>query len=188
MSNHTDKHSNIRAFLALPLTEEMRKKISSFVKELKSLPRADKIRWVPSPNLHLTLHFFGQFPIQQLPEFASKLDLQIKQLPCFDIQFKKLMTLPHALAFQVELAEDLASLYRSIQVVIAEAGFAPETRPFLPHVTIGRYRDHFNLWPDTKTPSFWQQINQLHFYQSRSNDQGPIYEILQTFKLCNSET
>ena len=47
----------MRSFLAIQLSEEIRARITDFI---KSLPRTRGVKLVPAENLHITLEFLGE--------------------------------------------------------------------------------------------------------------------------------
>ncbi len=55
---------NIRSFLAIELTDEVKEKLADLRAQL-DLPQYD-VRWVRAQNMHLTLRFLGEIPEEML--------------------------------------------------------------------------------------------------------------------------
>ena len=47
-----------RAFLGIPLADELRKHLDHWIRAMDE--RVQGVRWVPAPQLHVTLHFLGE--------------------------------------------------------------------------------------------------------------------------------
>ena len=55
-----DELVKIRTFLALELTQTVRKKLSAHVELISGHDKLQQIRWLPKENYHLTLAFLGK--------------------------------------------------------------------------------------------------------------------------------
>ncbi|MEK6581221.1 MAG: 2'-5' RNA ligase family protein, partial [Nitrospirota bacterium] len=62
---------SLRCFIAIELTDEIKRNIDTYVEQLKAT-KAD-VKWVPAKNLHLTLKFLGSTPEELLTEINRKL-------------------------------------------------------------------------------------------------------------------
>jgi 2'-5' RNA ligase len=140
----TDEKS-IRSFLALDPPEEILREIGRVRSRLEKLIQGD-IRWVRPEGIHLTLKFFGDISENDVANIAAVVEkaaagaapftLSIGGAGVFpDPRRPRVLWLgmngdvPRLLIFQKELE-------RSLQLI----GFAPEERPFRPHLTLGRIR------------------------------------------------
>lgn len=135
----------MRSFVALRLPESCQAALIALAKEL----RAEGLRasWVRPEQHHLTLRFLGDAPDQRLDALRARLaDLSRRHAPiaaslgglgAFGGRGRRRLALWAAF-----LPGDgaLDALQRDIETAAAEAGFPPETRPFHPHLTLGRVR------------------------------------------------
>jgi 2'-5' RNA ligase len=104
-----------------------------------------RIRWVGVEGLHLTLRFLGPTPIDQVPALRSSADAVATSRPRFDVELAgggafPSLARPRSLWVGVTSgAEDLAALADGLsRAAAAMAGAELDTRPFTPHLTIGR--------------------------------------------------
>lgn len=125
-----------RLFLAVPVSDEVR---SELVSELPPLPG----RPVPPSNWHFTLRFLGDTSARQREVLTTALaDADLG--PPFSICFSGLGAFPRAKLARIiwlgvaQGARELASLAKSVESTVRQAGFPPEQRPFKPHLTISR--------------------------------------------------
>lgn len=136
--------STVRAFIALELPQSIVDKIGRLQEKLKQEVPSGLVRWVRPEGIHLTLCFLGDVPEGRIPDMAGamrqacvsygRLDVSIAGLGCFpDVRR------PRVLWIGVnEQTGDLARLQQDIERSLVPLGFAPETRGFHPHLTLGR--------------------------------------------------
>ena len=125
----------IRLFIGLALPEEVRLRLAAMC---AGVPGA---RWEPPENFHLTLRFIGEVG----RGLAEDIDGELMRLrmPRFAMT---LATVDHfgpgekarALYVGVERNEKLMRLQGKIEYAMQRQGLEPETRKFIPHVTLGR--------------------------------------------------
>ncbi|TWT70250.1 RNA 2',3'-cyclic phosphodiesterase [Crateriforma conspicua] len=134
----------IRSFIAVPLEKPVER---SAVKLLKSLQQEqDGIRWVPAENLHLTLKFLGDVDNRQVPVVCEAIRSVVSQVDAFPLSFRGTMALPSDLKARVLCAgvddptQTLVQMVASLEKAMAELGFKPEARDYVPHLTLGRVR------------------------------------------------
>lgn len=143
--NNPNRH---RSFYALPLPEQLRGEVASFIEELRRLDNRN-IRWTPPENLHLTLRFLGALTQEQFStaqqflshtRFPKSLTLHINGVQGFP-SFKKPSVLVLSLAgITPEDTAALLALQKQTEEWAMQLGLAPENRPFRPHITVGRVR------------------------------------------------
>ena len=99
-------------------------------------------RWIDPENFHLTLRFIGDVDMLQAREFAAGLMSIAAQR--FDIQLDGLGSFggrkPRAVWAGVAPCPALTTLQQAHERVARAAGVAPESRNFVPHVTLARLR------------------------------------------------
>ncbi|SHK12366.1 2'-5' RNA ligase [Rhodothermus profundi] len=151
-----------------------------------------KARWVTPEQFHLTLRFLGSVEASLLPELTHS--LATIKAPAFELAPRGLIALPsparpRVLAAAVELHPALQALQAEIERRVVALGFAPEARPFRPHITLARLKQV----PATAVRAFLQQhrdfslppfsVQAFHLYQSHLHPDGARYEMLYHFPL-----
>jgi 2'-5' RNA ligase len=113
---------------------------------LRARPGGDAVRWVRPENLHVTLRFLGEIAPELQAPLAAHVRAQTAVLAPFALQLGALASFPPSRRPRVvllELApgEPLAALAGAVERGVVAAGFAPETRAFRGHLTLGRVRE-----------------------------------------------
>lgn len=125
----------IRAFIALPLPDAVRRRLET-VQFLLPLPR----RVVPD-SFHVTLAFLGAQPETVLEDLHD--DLATIQAPVLHLQLEGFGLYghprPRSLHACVAPDPELVQLQRRIARACRFAGIVLEARRFDPHVTLGRF-------------------------------------------------
>jgi 2'-5' RNA ligase len=130
----------MRLFIALSLPDEVQGELARVQSRLRGLP----VRWAAPTGIHLTLQFLGEVAEQRAPALLEAL----AALPAapFELRLDGVGAFPSLGRPRVVwagLGGDLAALSRLQAAVLgatAPLGFAPEERPFRPHLTLGRVR------------------------------------------------
>ena len=135
--------SLVRAFLAIPLPQQLKESISKVQRDLQAqIPDA---RWTRPENLHLTLHFFGETTQETLEKIkVSVLSVKNCQRP-FVVEVKALGVFPNQhrpriIWLGLESKDLLRQLHSSCRKYLRQAGVATESRTYSPHLTIGRLK------------------------------------------------
>ncbi len=181
----------IRAFLAIPLPEELQQSIFRLQKRLKgAIP---ELKPAAIHNLHLTLHFLGDRTQEQLAEIArimvstgekkKSFNVLVKNLGCFPQQRK-----PRVLWLGVEPPEPLIALQAELAAELEQRGLLDDRRPYRPHLTIGRFKQ-IPRDPDALCPFLSQgcgsfKVDQLVLYRSRLTPSGAVHTPLQQVGLA----
>jgi len=134
----------LRVFIAVEIPLDTRKVILEETRLLRSAV-GSLIRWVPLENMHLTLKFIGEVSPTSVDLLTQMLTAEVKGCPAFQAQVGSLGAFPSARRARViwvgiQAPPRLASLQHGIEGAAARLGFEAETRPFSPHLTIGRVR------------------------------------------------
>ena len=134
-----------RAFIALGLNDPVRAALVEEIERLRPLSKA--VAWVPPQNLHVTLKFLGEESEERLAEVVVALGEVGAALAPFSLTIHGLgafpgMERPRILwAGVAEGALEVRSLQGRIEAALERRGFARESRPWHPHLTIGRVFD-----------------------------------------------
>jgi 2'-5' RNA ligase len=135
-----------RLFFAVPVPATAREKVAQLADRVQASVGDGnaRIRWVRIDGLHLTLRFLGPTTRDRLPALESLVDDVAASTPPFDVAISGAGAFPDArrprtLWLGIPAgAEELARLATALDARIAQAGWAPEGRPFAPHLTIAR--------------------------------------------------
>jgi len=132
----------IRAFIGLELGDQQKSEIAWIINVLHKDAR--KGRWKREENLHLTLKFLAEVSEDQLASIdAVMISLAQQQTP-FRLEFTGLGQFRGRDSIRVVwigLAGDLeplGQLQGQIEQGLVPVGFAAESRPYSPHVTLGQ--------------------------------------------------
>lgn len=198
-----------RLFCALPLPEALRRELFAASGVIAGLFATSVFRRVPLENLHLTLRFFGpeRDPVDRggiaallrerlATRCPGPLTLKASEVSTFG-------SLRRARTVWVGLIEEevpeggpgrLRRVQREVEAVARELGLPPETRPFVPHVTLGRLRSPSPLSardlsaarprsPDAAWSSAFT-VRECGLFASFLSPGGAVYERLGRFPLA----
>ncbi|MEW6265402.1 MAG: RNA 2',3'-cyclic phosphodiesterase [Thermodesulfobacteriota bacterium] len=136
----------IRSFMAIELPEAFHAEIERLRVRLKSAG-AD-VKWVRPAGVHLTLKFLGDVLEDTIGPLARAAAEAVAPHPPLTLSLNGLGVFPgpsQPRVVWVGLAGDLAALDAlrlDLEAAAAKFGFAPEKRPFKPHLTLGRVRSN----------------------------------------------
>jgi 2'-5' RNA ligase len=149
----------IRSFIAVELPDELKLALTRLQTQLKTGSQAP-VKWVDPYNIHLTLKFLGEISTDMVGKITVVIEEAAGGIPPFRLEVKGLGVFPSFKRVQVVWVgvtgevEQLSRLQRRIDSGLASLGFAPESRPFTPHLTLARVRDR-------ATPQEQQNLGQL---------------------------
>ena len=98
-------------------------------------------RWQVDEQLHLTLRFIGEVDHHRAEDIAAALGAlhgpaitaRIAGVDLFEHRGR-----PHMIWAGVEPQDVIAALHRKVDPLLTRVGVAPETRAFVPHITLAR--------------------------------------------------
>ncbi len=131
-----------RLFIAVKMSPEVAQSLDALIRQLAGAEA--EVKWVKTKNLHLTLKFLGDVDESEIPSLIT--GLQIVKCEKFTIEVGSIGFLPNVRHPRVlytdvikgaEKLEKLASLVEKATVLL---GFEPESRKFLAHLTLGRFK------------------------------------------------
>lgn len=147
----------IRAFLAVELSEDVRARIARIQQDLRSslarlLPRAVRVSWVQPASIHLTVKFLGDMDEQAVVPLHESLEAALRAQRLFSIPLERLGAFPSLQAPRVlwvgaaeqwgqrHEAQRLVELHETVETCCGTVGFAPDSRPLSPHLTLARIK------------------------------------------------
>src|SRR6476646_3771428 len=182
----------MRLFVAVPLPPPAQAAAVDLLRAVR--PLEWPVRWVRDEGLHFTLKFFGEVTsdrveaIEELVQFATAgmtpMELQLTAAGAFPTSRR-----PRVLRLEVSAGPDLELLQDRLERGGEQIGFAPEGRPFRPHVTLGRVREGQRLPADAmRHIESWRAgtsflADQIVLYESRQTRDGPAYSARLTQQL-----
>ena len=108
---------------------------------------ADPVKWVPAHQFHFTLKFLGEIAEPDAVRAMAAVERAVAGFAPFALALRGLGAFPGPARPSVLWAglsdggAELARLATQVDREMSLAGFAPERRPFKPHLTLGRVRE-----------------------------------------------
>jgi 2'-5' RNA ligase len=136
----------IRTFIAVELPQEIRLALETLQARLKS-PNQPWVKWVDPHGIHLTLKFLGNIANDRVDEIIEAMREAAGGIPALHLELKGTGAFPNLKRVQVVWVglegeiERLRQLQQRIEASLSRLGFARESRPFTPHLTLARVRD-----------------------------------------------
>jgi len=136
----------VRSFIAIELPDELKLGLVKLQAQLKS-GNPPPVKWVDPNGIHLTLKFLGNVPADRIGDITGAIEKAAQGIPPFHLEVKDLGVFPNLRRVQVAWVgisgevDRLCQLQQRIESNLAPLGFAPESRPFTPHLTLARVRD-----------------------------------------------
>ncbi len=168
-----------RLFLAFP-AEELAPTLSQLQDRLALTGRR-----IPSTQFHMTLRFLGPLTRGQTGSLLKQLP-QMK-LPAFELELDRLGCFPRARVIWIgpsRLPSALTALSEELDARCASLKLGPPHRAFRPHITLFRHDSTPTLPPIA--PLVYRP-SRLCLYSSTLSEQGPNYQILQSWPLTDGE-
>lgn len=176
----------MRLFIAIEIPDDLTKMIVTL---RAAIPGA---RWVPAEQIHLTLAFLGEVKAGdiellgkelariKLPEFT----LCFSGTGCFPNQYR-----PRVLWIGLEREPLLCKLAATVRAALLACGIHQEERPFSPHITLARLKEHAPREIDAfldqnsrvKFPPF--SVREFTLFQSLLAPRGAVHRALMNFQL-----
>jgi 2'-5' RNA ligase len=188
----------VRCFVAIKLPEEITATLSRIQAKLKSGKRSP-VKWVDPYSIHLTLKFLGNVNRDMTSQITAAIAEGAQGVSPFHLEIKGLGVFPNTRRVQVIWVgvggevEKLLKLQKAVESALERLGFAPETRAFTPHLTLGRVREHASaderqrlgeLVASTKPEAEHTfPVKVVSLMQSQLTREGAIYSQLSTVEL-----
>jgi len=131
----------VRLFIAVEIPRPIREDLGRLQSSLKAL--LPDLRWSKPEGIHLTLRFLGEAPQDRIVALCDHLApgapfagfrCAPEHLGCFSSRGR-----PRVLFLSLSGTEPLAKVAAWIDEKAEVAGFVRESRPYSPHLTLGRF-------------------------------------------------
>ncbi|MBA7485979.1 RNA 2',3'-cyclic phosphodiesterase [subsurface metagenome] len=136
----------IRSFIAVELPAELKTWLTRLQARLKA-GEPSGVKWVNPDGIHLTLKFLGNVATDRIEEITRAIEAAARGTPPFALKVSDPGVFPNLRRPQVVWVglgggiDKLSQIQQNIESNLAKLGFAPESRPFTPHLTLARLRD-----------------------------------------------
>jgi 2'-5' RNA ligase len=182
--------TTLRLFIAIALPDEVKAQLAGLNTDLPGAV------WVKPAALHLTLKFLGDgIDAARVPELTDSLSA-VRGEP-FMLALEGVGRFPpgerapaRVLWAGLAAPRELPRLATAVDQAMAALGFAPETRPFAPHLTLARLKD---ARPRAEVAAFLARhaglrsapfrVQAFALFSSQLTPQGAIYTRLAEFPL-----
>ena len=149
---------SFRTFIAIELPRDVRARIAKHIACLRRELPDVRAGWSREDNLHLTLRFLGNVPVNDITKVSDAVVNATESVSSFELTISDCGTFPShgrpavlwigagstgilpASSVQIPSPSELDRLYTLIENELDVAGFPRESRPFGPHLTIARLR------------------------------------------------
>ena len=173
----------VRAFFGVGLPGPARERLAAYLERCREA--APGFRWTPAANLHLTLRFLGRVDEDRLRRLVGR--LRGVAVTPFRLGLGGAGSFGQGRAARVawlgvdEGRAELGELAALVEARCGLEGFAPEGRPYRPHLTLARARDRRGapLPPLPPPPEIepWT-VTGYQLYQSLTGSGGAVYRVL----------
>lgn len=177
---------NVRAFIALELHADMRAALGRLMADVRH--RFAGLRWVRPEGVHLTLRFLGDTSPSQVERLRASLGAAAGLCPRAEVPVAGFGLFPErgdprVLWLGLALPEPMIALQAACEAAAVAVGFAPETRRFSAHLTLGRWRDRAPR-PELPAADLGQAfLDTLVLFRSQTRPDGAVYTELARFGL-----
>ncbi len=167
--------------------------------------RATGVRWVHPDGSHITLAFLGQIARSRVPAIVARLSEAARECPPCRVHAGGIGVFPHPGRATVlwlgvmDPSGGLIRLQQRVEQALSAEGYAPDERPFHPHVTLGRSRAPL---PRNSVDALLAEalplalsgaegewmVTEVRLMESRLTPEGPIYTVVETVPLTGVMT
>ncbi len=184
----------MRAFVAVDISSEARRTLAEAIDSLQGRGISG-IRWVRPSAVHLTLKFLGEVDPSLTSDIMDALGRTASGRSPFRLGLSSLGAFPRPEVPRTIWAglkgdlEELEGLQGDVDREVSPAAGVPvESRPFVPHLTLGRVRDRVSpaqrksiadaLRGASLAPTPPWTVAGLHLVRSTLTPGGAVYDVL----------
>jgi len=180
----------VRSFIAIELPDELKVGLAQLEAQLK-MRRQPWVKWVDPYSIHLTLKFLGSVNVDRINEITKVMEESVQGIPPLHLEVKDLGVFPSLSRVQVAWVgvsgevDKLSQLQQHLETNLARLGFAPESRPFTPHLTLARLRNQASLDEQQKfgqliantrfEATYTIKVDAISLIKSQLTREGAIY-------------
>ncbi len=175
----------MRSFIAIHLSDEVRKEILKLQDDLKK--KYMGVKWVEPQNIHLTLKFLGE--IDNVEKVSVCIKRAVKGETTFEINCKDVGAFPdirrvRVIWVGVGLGRDrVINLMKKLENELAKIGIPKEEGEKIPHITLGRVKKGRVSLPELKFETQPFKVKEIYLMKSTLTSSGPIYSVIEKYVL-----
>lgn len=176
---------NKRLFTGIPIPPAQQKMLYEYFQPYYNIPG---IRWTPSRNYHITLHFIGDTSEEATKEFVQKLADFSEPFLSFETSISHFCFFPERKPYMIWAVADahpsFSALSKHVHDRLNLPGEAPKIS--IPHITIARFKQvqvARQVHLPVITPPLHLHVNELILWESELKPSGPLYHPLKKMKL-----
>lgn len=185
-----------RLFAAIELPQDVRERIAQVSQRLAAA--GWRAKWVNPQGTHLTLKFYGNVPVDNIPVLRETLRPIVALGRPFELSAEGAGVFPNPRRPRVVWLgvggdlESLGRLQRDIERASAEIGYEPEQRAFNPHLTVARIRPEDlstvngveqRLAEIAALPPLPLPVERVALFRSELRRSGAVYTVVEEFPL-----
>lgn len=184
---------SIRTFIAIETPAPIRKDILGLQYRLKQ-SGAD-VRWEAEDKFHATVKFLGDVDETLLPAVFAKIESVALQHRACEIVFESLGCFPDSKSPRVvwvgctDIDRKIGALKSMLDNELRVLGFEIESRPFRPHITLGRVKSQkgiehlISILENLTFEPHASVVNDIVVMKSVLKPKGSEYSVLRTIQL-----
>ena len=179
----------LRLFVAVDVPESQRLSIERAIHPLK--PRLQAARWTARESWHVTLKFLGSTPEVRLADVSEAVATVAEAAEPGETWLTGLGVFPRAGQARVlwigldDGAGRLAALAGRLEDAVEPLGYARESRPWRPHLTVARFKvpTPVDLEDAAPVPPDPFPVQEILLFRSQLKPRGAVYEVLGRYAL-----
>ena len=187
----------MRLFVALSIPTDVRENLALLIRELRGVDSNPK--WINPDNLHVTLKFIGEVAPEKVMGISDALAAVHAQQQVIgefrDVGFFPDARRPSVAWVGIQPPQMLSSLAAEVNRVLAPLGIRREEKPFVPHLTIARFKET-RLSPALRAEIEKQKsrkfgtlsTGEFHLVESKRKSTGAEYTTLRSFRFAPEES
>jgi 2'-5' RNA ligase len=148
------------------------------------------VRWVRPETFHVTLRFLGDVEVSRIAALARQVVERTAEIRPFALRLGGARAFPsprrpRVVVLDLAPAAPLEALAAAVEGGVVAAGFEPESRPFRPHLTLGRVRGAGERLPrELPSPDGAEfDVTEAVLFRSELRPGGALHTPLERFSL-----
>ncbi len=188
----------IRSFIAIEIPQPFQVAIGDLQNTLRRTEA--EVKWVRPEGIHLTLKFLGSIREEDLERISQAISPLVREWEPFELRIRGLGCFPSSRNPRViwigidQGGKEVSALERVVEDTMALLNFAPESRTFTPHLTLGRVRSSkerssliraMESRKDSEVGTF--RAKEVHLFRSELRPSGAVHTKLRTYPMKGNE-
>lgn len=157
----------MRLFVAIQLSDEMKKSITGTMHELKK--KGVRGNFAPMQNLHLTLAFIGETD----DPGAVKEALKNVSFKPFKLSLSDMGTFGDLLWVGAKGNQGLSAAAKAVRDALDASGISYDRKKFVPHITVVRKMN--GNWKQVPAPKGEMMVKNISLMKTTFKDGKPVY-------------